>query len=391
MRQRTSWISCSALAVLLGSSAALAVDIRTGTEDFTISVDGDLQFRSENTYGGPAPTATSGPAPSGHVNMDFFMRRASIAARGTAYKLFWYYVKLETGRFGSRGDYSTSSLLQDVVVGIVPFKDVYIEGGFLKTPLSRPAVDSAPRNNSLEGVSDILMYPNTRAQRQTGAQIRALLFDQRFLIRVGGYEGARTGVSGGRPTTPSFGTPFVNPQGVPMFAGMARLNLIGADTGYTYSQIYADGSSHASVGVGGQYQPHSGSPKDSTTVYDYSALAADVFVDMALPGDMEALLILDGYRFDWGPGKPKTGNGLHGEGGFRWGPIEPQLNFYWFNSDTKVNSFLRLAGGVNYYIHGHHAKIQLEYETTIANGILPDHPNMTPWTRQILLQAQIEF
>ena len=57
MRHQTSWISCSALAVLLGSSAAFAVDIQTGTEDFTISVDGDLQFRNENTYGGPAPTA----------------------------------------------------------------------------------------------------------------------------------------------------------------------------------------------------------------------------------------------------------------------------------------------------------------------------------------------
>src|SRR2546425_10280699 len=85
-----------------------------------------------------------------------------------------YYVKLETGRFGARGNYSNPSLLQDVVVGFVPVADVYIEGGFLKTPLSRPAIDSSWRNNSLEGVSDILMYPDARAQRQTGVQLRAL-------------------------------------------------------------------------------------------------------------------------------------------------------------------------------------------------------------------------
>lgn len=391
MSHRTPWISFSSLAVLLVSSRVFAIEVRTGTEDFTLSVDGNLQFRNEYVYGGPPPppTNTSGPAPSGTVNVDFFLRRASLAARGTAYKYFWYYVKLETGRFGARGNYSSASLLQDVVVGVVPIPDVYIEGGFLKTPLSRPADDSSPRDNSLEGVSDILLYPNTRAQRQTGAQLRGLFFDKRILIRGGAYEGARNGFSGGSTTTPS--TPPVNPNGVPLIAGMARYNFIGADTSYTYPQIYVDGSSHLSAGVGGQWQSHSGSQKDATSNYDYSALAADVFVDMAVPDDMEALFILDGYRFDYGPGKPKTGYGLHGETGYRWRWIQPQANFYWFNSDTKTNSFLKVAGGLNFYIRGHNAKIQVEYESLIQNGILPNHPNMTPWQRQFLVQAQIAF
>jgi hypothetical protein len=391
MRTMTSWISFSSLAVLLVSSRVLAIEVRTGTEDFTLNVDGNLQFRNENIYDGPPPTATSGPAPSGHVNTDFFMRRASVAARGTAYKYLWYYVKLETGRFGARGNYSNPSLLQDVVVGFVPVPDIYIEGGFLKTPLSRPALDSAPRDNSLEGVSDILMYPNTRAQRQTGVQLRALFFDKRILIRGGAYEGARavaTSSSNPAPLTPS-----VNPDGVPLVAGMARYNLIGYDSGYTYPQIYVDGSSHLSFGVGGQYQPHSGRPQNATTVYDYSALAADVFLDMAVPGDMEGLFILDGYRFDWGPGQDKTGWGLHSEAGYRWGPIQPQANFYWFNSDTRKNSFLKIAGGLNYYVRGHNAKLQAEYASLIANGVLPNTPGFaaTPRQHQILFQAQIAF
>jgi hypothetical protein len=389
MRHRTWWISFSSLAVLLVSSRVLAVDVRTGTEDFTLSVDGDLQFRNEYVYGGPPPTTTSGPAPSGNVNVDFFLRRASLAARGTAYKYLWYYVKLETGRFGARGNYSSASLLQDVVVGFIPVPHLYIEGGFLKTPLSRPALDSSPQNNSLEGVSDILLYPNARAQRQTGAQVRGLFVDERILIRAGAYEGARNGVSGGNTATPT--TPPVNPNGVPLIAGMARYNFIGVDSGYTYPQIYVDGSSHVSAGVGGQWQSNSGSQKDATSLYDYSALAADVFVDLAVPDDMEALLILDGYRFDYGPGKAKTGYGAHGELGYRWGFIQPQANFYWFNSDTKTNSFLKLAGGLNFYIRAHRAKIQVEYESLIQNGVLPNHPNMTPWQRQFLVQAQIAF
>src|SRR2546430_5616788 len=235
MRHMTSWIRVPSLAVFLVSSAAFAIEVRTGTEDFTLNVDGNLQFRNENIFDGPAPTATSGPAPSGHVNSDFYMRRASLSARGTAYKYLWYYVKLETGRFGARGNYNTASLLQDVVVGYVPVPDVYIEGGFLKTPLSRPAVDSSWRDNALESVSDILMYPNARAQRQTGVQLRALLLDRRILIRGGAYEGARAAAVSS--TNPAPATPSVNPNGVPRWPGMARLNLICDDPGYTYPQV----------------------------------------------------------------------------------------------------------------------------------------------------------
>jgi len=392
MRHMRAWLSLSSLTILLASSGAFAIEVSTGTADFKLNVDGNLQFRNEYIHGGPPPTTTSGSAPSGATNVDFYMRRASLSARGTVYQFFWYYVKLETGRFGARGNYNSASLLQDVVVGIIPIPDVYLEGGFLKTPLSRPALDSSWRDNSLEGVSDILMYPQARAQRQTGAQVRGLFLDKRILLRAGAYEGARasTPVSSSNPAPV---TPSVNPNGVPLIAGMARYNLVGEDAGYTYPQIFVDGSSHASFGVGGQWQSQSGSQKDKTTFYDYSALAADVFVDMAIPNDMEALFILDGYRFDYGPGKPKTGWGLHGETGYRWRWIQPQANFYWFNSDPKTSSYLKAAGGLNLYIRGNHAKIQLEYERLIAGGTLPDTPGKTatPWQHQVLVQAQITF
>src|SRR5438445_13239134 len=111
MRHMTSWIRGSSLAVFLVSSGVFAIEVRTGTEDFTLNVDGNLQFRNENTFDGPPPTATPGPAPSGHFNSDFFMRRTSLSARGTAYKYLCYYVKQETGRFAARGDDSAGKLL----------------------------------------------------------------------------------------------------------------------------------------------------------------------------------------------------------------------------------------------------------------------------------------
>ncbi len=376
MRYRTGRTSVLSLAVLLGTGRAFAINVRTGTDDFTLNVTTNLQLRLEGTVGGLPPTATSGAAPSGHLNTDIFLRRASLAIGGTAYKIFTYYLKLETGRFGARGNYSNPSLIQDMYLGYVPFMYFNIA-----------------QTNSLEGVADILLYPNARAQRQDGLQVRGLLFDQRFLIRGGIYEGARTGVSGGNPTTPSFQRPFINPNGWPMLAGMVRLNLIGYETSYTYPAIYLDGTSHMSVGTGGQWQSHSGAARADGTVNDYLALAADFYADMALAGDTEALLILDGYRFDYGVGATKTGYGAHGEVGFRVGFIEPEANFYWFNSDTKVNSFLRWGGGLNFYIKGHHAKIMTEYSNTIANGTLPNSPghSSTPWLHQVLLQAQLAF
>src|SRR5215472_6276301 len=290
------------LAILFAPSAAFAIEVKTGTDEYTLNIDANLQLRLEETWGGPPPTTTSGAAPSGHVNTDIFFRRASLSARGTALKWFWYYIKLESGRFGARGDYSVASLLQDVVIGYVPQPDFYFEGGFLKTPLSRPAVDSSERANTLEGVSDILLYPNTRAQRQMGLQVRGLLFDHRFLIRGGIYEGARNGYSGGNPTG-TFPIPATaNPNGWPMLGGMARYNLFGYETAYTYPGIYLDGITRVSFGVGGQYQSKSGSVNRDGTINDYTALSADIFADIALPGDSEAVLTLDGYRFDWGSG-----------------------------------------------------------------------------------------
>ncbi len=390
MRQQTLFL---ALAVLLASSGALGIPIRTGTEDFTLNISTDLQLRTEGAYGGPPPTATSGAAPSGHFNIDIFVRRASLAAGGTAFKSFTYYLKLESSRFGARGNYSAPSLIQDMYVGYKPSEDFNIEGGFLKTPLSRPSVDSSPQTNNLEGVGDILLYPNARAQRQNGLQIRGLIFDRRFLIRGGIYEGARTGVSGGNPTTPSFAQPYINPNGWPMVAGMVRLNLIGYETAYTYPAIYLDGTSHMSFGVGGQYQSHSGAVKDDGTVNDYAVFAADFYADIALPGDQEVLFILDGYRFDYGAGAGKTGYGAHNEVGFRWGFIELQGVSYWFNSDTRVNSFLRIGGGLTFFIHKHNAKIMTEYSNTVANGVLPNTPGhvATPWLHLIQVQGQLAF
>jgi hypothetical protein len=96
---------------------------------------------------------------------------------------------------------------------------------------------------------------------------------------------------------------------------------------------------------------------------------------------------LTGYRFNWGPGSDKTGYGTSGEIGYRWGPIAPEVNFYWFNSDSRWNSFLKMAGGLNWYLKGAQSRLTLEFASVINGGNLNNTRNLN----QVTLQAQVSL
>ena len=352
----------------------MAIEVPTGTEDFTLRVEPLLQPRIQVDWDGPPGAA----APSGHANIDFFIRRARLLVRGTAYKDFSFGINIVAVRVGERGNLNVTPFLQDAVVGYAPASEVHVEMGLLLMPLSHAAVEAAGYSSSIEGVGGILLYNNARQLREIGLQLRALLFGQRIMLRGGFYEGARN--------TNAPGTPALNPDGVPLVGGMIRWNLAGEDTAYAYSGIYLDERTRVSIGVGGQYQPQSGAVRAGSAAYDdYLALAADLFADVAVAPRMEAILSVGGYRFNYGAGNAKTGYGTQGEVGFRWGLVEPQANFYWFNSDTKKNSYLKVAAGLNVFLHGHHAKIQAEFASIIANASL----TTTPALHQVIVQIQL--
>src|SRR5262249_15201035 len=222
--------------------------------------------------------------------------------------------------------------------------------------------------------------------------VRAMLFDGRIHFRGGFYEGLHT-------TDPAAAIK-VNPNGRPLVAGHLRFNLLGTETGYAYSTLYMDGKSRASIGIVAQYQTK-GSPTPVTTVNpatgarttantavnDYLVYAADVFVDFALPGDTELAYQGDIYRFDWGTGSNNTGWGTTHEIGYRWGPIEPQINGYYFNSDSRQNNHLKVAGGLNYFLKGHQARIGVEFWYLKA-GVNLDAANAT---HLVLVQGQTYF
>jgi hypothetical protein len=352
----------SCVALCLASSAAFALDVPTGNPDLKLNLSVVLQARAALSWDGDKTMAAS---LNGTVDTDYYIRRAGLIASGIAYNKFTYYIYLDTPNFGVRGNYSGSTFVQDMHVGYVLATDVEVEAGFLYMPLSHLALNSSSATSAIEKSTAILFFNNSRGQRETGVQMRALFFDRRILLRGGAYEG----LHGDRTDNL-----VVNPNGRPLAAGMLRLNLVGWESDYYNRSLYLDGKSRISIGVGGQFQTKgSNTPVTSvdpitgtrstrnTAVNDYLALAADLFADIALPADTELALQADIYRFDWGSGSDKTGFGTTLELGYRWGPLEPEINGYWFNSDARQNNLLKLAGGLNYLLKGHQAKISAEF------------------------------
>src|SRR5262249_5028136 len=316
------------LSICLVSAGAFALDIPTGNADLKLNISVLAQPRIQETWDGDPCTAaqltgsTACASPNGTVQTDYYLRRARIYITGTAFKKFTWYLMTDQPNFGIRGNYSGRMLVQDVHIGYVPVPGVDIEMGFLYMPLSHLALNSAASTSALEKSTAILFYNNASGLRETGVQVRAMLFDGRIHFRGGFYEGLHT-------THPAAAIK-VNPNGRPLVAGHLRFNLLGTEAGYAYSTLYMDGKSRASIGIGAQFQ-NKGSPtpvtnaarvrSPATAVNDYLALAADVFVDFALPGDTEIAFQGDVYRFDWGTGSDNTGWGTTYELGYRWGPI----------------------------------------------------------------------
>jgi len=386
MNARTGRL-CVWLASLLICSSAAGVGIPTTNEDFALEVEPAIQTRIQVDANGPQPKAGNAPgsvgtaAPNGDANVDLFIRRARVIIRATAYKDFSVGLNIVALRIGERGAPNSTPFVQDAVFRYAPAAEIALEMGLLLMPLSHAAVESAVETSAVEGPGFLIqLYNNATQLRETGVQLRALLLGRRLLVRGGFYEGARN--------TNKEGEAPLNPHGIPLAGGMVRWNLAGDEPVYAPPAIYLDGKTRVSIGVGGQYQPRSGAPRADKSAYDdYLALATDLFADVALGGNMEALLTFGAYRFDYGPGNAKTGNAIHATAGYRWGPVEPQANFQWFNSAAASSSSRKIAAGLNLFLHGHHAKLQAEFASIIMAANLATAPAL----HQVILQAQLAF
>lgn len=385
------------VAVLLTSSGAFAVKITT-SKDFELNITVFAQPRAQATWDGDQPAkATNSSAPNGSVDTDFYIRRMRVIFDGHAYQHWEYYLMFDQPNFGIRGNYSASAFIQDVHVGYEFEPGMALEGGFIYMPFTHLGLASSSGSNALEKGTAILFYNNSRGLREAGAQFRGLFLDKKIFFRGGVFNGFK-GLQGADPgSNPS---QILNPGGRPLFAGTVRYNFVGSELGYAFPALYMDGKTRVSLGVAGQFQTK-GSNTPITTVSpttgarttaraavnDYIAYAADFFADVALPDDQEFSAQVDVDRFDWGAGSDKTGWGSTAEIGYRIGRFEPQVNGYWFNSESKQANFLKVAGGVNYFFQKNQSRIGIEFWHFKQNV----NWDASSYLHQILVQYQLIF
>ena len=223
----------------------------------------------------------------------------------------------------------------------------------LQTPVTQLGIDyfaftyrhSAAFNNA-----------NNVFGRDTGLQLRGLLFDNHIEYRLGLFEGVR------RPAIAAMGMnpPKLAARNSFRYTGRLQINLLDAEDTFFYGGSYL--GKKKIVSVGGSFDKQK----------EYVYWAADAFIDMpAGPGSVTAQFNLsqwDGDKFI--PALLKQ-TAVQGQFGYRIAALNlaPVVGFEKLTfadiADAKVAGAnpdqTRLIGGLVYYIHGHNTNIKAFY------------------------------
>jgi len=417
------------LLALFASTSASAIKVPTGSTDYDLNVSVLLQARYEGTF--EASTDKS-------FDSDFFMRRARLAAGGTAFKVFSFFIQYDNSQLGKRTGTGLANIsatanpgfVQDAIIGWTPFPDFTIEAGLILQPTLRTMAYSASGGQvQIEAPIDLIFDNLSRGFRQMGAEIRGFVGPVHLIhYRLGVWEGFHNTAATGTTTT---AVPAVNPGGKPLIGGHVRVNLLGDETGYGLNQMYLDGKARASIGGAIQYQPQAACSQAAAlpsatvagcslksgagglaTVNDFKMFGGDAFLDLPLPGDMEFAASASIVRWDYGSsnlpgggtGFTRTGTGYSGEVDLRVGAIAPYIAAYRFAADSgttvKISDRRKIAAGLCFFLKGQQDKINVEW-TNITPGA-PGNPgaiapvaNATgfvgPSTNAIWVQGQAAF
>ncbi|TMB31768.1 MAG: hypothetical protein E6J61_09155, partial [Deltaproteobacteria bacterium] len=130
------------LAALFASTSASAIKVPTGNTDYDLNVSVLIQARYEGTFEGSTEKS---------LDSDFFMRRARLAAGGTAFKVFSFFIQYDNSNLGKRTANGLANIaaavnpgfVQDAIVGWTPIPDFTIEAGLILEPTLRTLAYSA--------------------------------------------------------------------------------------------------------------------------------------------------------------------------------------------------------------------------------------------------------
>jgi len=326
---RASWKACLLISFSVAPFAAHAVKVPIPVEGVNVNFGINVQTHALfNENGTPDGTAWS---------TDIFMRRTRLVFNGDITRYFWFFIQVENTNFGKFANFTSRMIFQDAVAAWAPTgstgNDVLlIEAGILRVPSSRGTITNVNNNFTIDGHPDLIRgfnANNFNANRSIGLEVRGWALEKKIGFRGGVFEGVRAG-QGAAATDPG-----LNPNSVPLLAGIVQFNLLGSqEGGFSYEALYFSKVPLLSLSLAGGWQ--SNAVRVTKGVSDFRTASSTAFFEYPFSEETEVVASLIGYRHKMGTGSRDSGWAFGADLGYRWNWIRPYASYEYFSSDDCV-------------------------------------------------------
>jgi hypothetical protein len=304
---------------------------------------------------------------------DFQITRSRLILNGQVAPTVDFFMQTQDFRIGnSSADSKTDNTstgesrmyASDAYVRFAPDRAFQVYAGLLAIPYLRMNIQSDA--TALCAIQDdlfSLMDNYSTDGRDAGVMLRGTIFSRPLEYRIGVFEGLSRDKASGR-----------NPDDMPRFTGRLQWMVLPGDEepGYFVSENYLGKRNIISIGVGADYQAKV-CQKDDGSYKDYMGFAGDIAVDLGVTYGV-AFALQGGFVMNIGnPGEGLNDAGtldydklmlFYGQTGVLFfGKVQPVARFAYRKNtvDSGDSTFGNIAGGVNFFINGHHAAIKTLY------------------------------
>lgn len=112
---------------------------------------------------------------------------------GSITKELSYFIETDQPNIGRGGNFSASTFIQDVFLTYQFAPELEIDAGMTLVPLSQHTIEGAVGLNAIDYHAELIRFPAGLIFRDTGIQLRGLLFGGLLHYRAAVFAGVRNG------------------------------------------------------------------------------------------------------------------------------------------------------------------------------------------------------
>ncbi len=334
-----------------------------------------------------------------YYGSDAQIRRSRVILKGQVSEKVSFFMETDAPR--QEGTNKSYLYTQDAYIDYAIMDEFKIAVGHILLPfMHHNRASSVSRLGVDFNVNTVKLGSN--AWRDTGVEVRGLVFDGLIDYRAGAFDGHdREWVDTTNDGDATNDTQLNENDGL-RYTGRVQLNFLDAEEGFYYSDNYLGKKKVLSIGGGVDYQQDVYA-REAEKTDDYMAWTVDLTVDVPV-GAGNSFALQGAYMqyenspmFDtnavWDdddgiePSQFYETTAYFVQAGFLWNNMLQPVVKYWTTETTAVEDgdevkTTMLTGGLNYFINGHNANIKVEY-----NYPLKDESHTID--RGVIVQAQI--